>query len=173
MKEIKDKSNLCIVAPDAGAIKRAKAFQKHFEYNLNDQVGIAFMHKQRTKANVVDEAMVIGDVKGMDCIIVDDMVDTGGTLCKAADELQKHGAGKIYAIVTHGLFSGPAPDRFRESVFEKIVCTDSVVHDQSVIDRFGGKLHKVSIDLFLAEIIRRTQNGESVQELFEVPKYKN
>ena len=101
---------------------------------------MAFMHKERKVANFVEGTTLIGDVKDMDCILVDDMVDTGGTLCKAAEELKKNGARKIYAFVTHGLFSGKAADRFRESQFEKIVCTDTIKHDESLIERFGGKL---------------------------------
>lgn len=84
------------------------------------------MHKERKQANVVDSVTVIGDVKGKTCIIVDDMVDTAGTLCKAAQELKDKGAGKVYAVITHGLFNGPAAQRIRDSQIEKIVVCDSI-----------------------------------------------
>jgi ribose-phosphate pyrophosphokinase len=84
MENLKEKDNLCVVAPDAGAIKRAKKFHGNFEKLGLDSVGLALMHKERRKANEVAEMQVIGDVRGKDCIIVDDMVDTAGTLCKAA-----------------------------------------------------------------------------------------
>jgi ribose-phosphate pyrophosphokinase len=84
------------------------------------------MHKERKQANVVDSVTVIGDVKGKTCIIVDDMVDTAGTLCKAATELKDHGAKEVYACITHGIFSGPAADRIKQSDLKKVIVTDSM-----------------------------------------------
>jgi len=93
LKEIQEKDKICIVAPDAGAVKRAKQFHKNFEFHgFQDKIGLAMMHKERKVANQVDESIVIGDVQGKICIIVDDMVDTAGTLCKAATELKNKGA---------------------------------------------------------------------------------
>lgn len=117
--------DLCVVAPDAGAAKRAKTFQSQFEWHGRD-VGLALMHKERKQANVVESATVIGDVRGKTCIIVDDMVDTAGTLCKAAKELKDNGAKDVYAFITHGIFSGPAADRIRQSELKKVVVTDSM-----------------------------------------------
>ena len=130
------------------------------------------MHKERKKANVVEEVICIGDVKGKTCIIVDDMTDTSGTLCNVAKDLKAKGAKKVYAYITHGIFSGPAAERIKASEIEKIVCADSLVHDQSLKERMGGKLVYVSIDLLLAEIIRRTHNNEDTEDLFNIPLYK-
>jgi ribose-phosphate pyrophosphokinase len=113
-----------------------------------------------------------GDVKDKICIIVDDMTDTSGTLTKAASELKAHGAKEVYAFVTHGIFSGPAANRIKNSEIKKIICTDSMKIDQATFDAMGGKLIYVSLDLFLAEIIRRSVNNESTEELFDIPLYK-
>lgn len=114
------------------------------------------MHKERKQANIVESVTVIGDVKDKICIIVDDMVDTAGTLCKAASELKEKGAKDVYAFITHGIFSGPAADRIRESELKKIVSTDTMKVSKETFDNMGGKLVYVSIDLLLAEIIRRS-----------------
>ena len=87
------------------------------------------MHKERIKANEVESVTVIGDVKGKTCILIDDMVDTAGTLCMAAEELKLKGAKKVYAFITHGIFSNPAVERISKSVIEKILCTDSIKLD--------------------------------------------
>ena len=129
------------------------------------------MHKERKVANVVDSVTVIGDVKGKHCIIVDDMIDTAGTLCKAASELKDHGAKSVYAFATHGLFSGPAAHRVKESVLEKIICTDSVKLDKETREILGDKLEYVSLDLLLAELIRRSHNKESSEDIIYWPKY--
>jgi ribose-phosphate pyrophosphokinase len=113
-----------------------------------------------------------GDVQDKICIIVDDMTDTSGTITKAASELKKSGAKEVYAFVTHGIFSGPAAERIKNSDITKIVCTDSMKIDQATFDAMGGKLVYVSLDLFLAELIRRSINNESAEELFEIPVYK-
>jgi len=113
-----------------------------------------------------------GSVKDKICIIVDDMTDTSGTLTKAASELKAKGAKEVYAFVTHGIFSGPAADRIKNSDLTKIVCTDSMKIDQATFNAMGGKLVYVSLDLFIAELIRRSINNESTEELFELPIYK-
>ena len=120
----------------------------------------------------MEEVICIGDVKGKTCIIVDDMTDTSGTLCNVAKDLKAKGAKKVYAYITHGIFSGPAAERIKASEIEKIVCADSLVHDESLKERMGGKLVYVSIDLLLAEIIRRTHNNEDTEDLFDIPLYK-
>lgn len=139
--EIPDKTKLCIVAPDAGAIKRAKKFHENFEsLGFQGQIGLAMMHKERKVANQVEEVIVIGDVQDKICIIIDDMSDTSGTLCKAANELKDKGAVQIYAFVTHGIFSDPAAQRIKDSIIEKVVCTDSIKLSQETIDGMDGKL---------------------------------
>ena len=100
------------------------------------------------------------------------MTDTSGTLCKAASELKAKGAKKVYAFVTHGIFSGPAADRIRNSELEKIIATDSMKVDDATYAKFGGKLEYVSLDLFLAEIIRRSHAHENTEDLFDIPTYK-
>ena len=104
----------------------------------------------------MESVTVIGDVKDKICIIVDDMVDTAGTLCKAASELKEKGAKDVYAFITHGIFSGPAADRIRDSELNKIISTDTMKVSKETFDKMGGKLFYVSIDLLLAEIIRRS-----------------
>ena len=116
---------------------------------------------------------MIGDVKDKTCIIVDDMTDTSGTLVKAAAELKKKGASRVFAFITHGIFSGPAAERIADSEIEAVVCTDTMMQDDKTLRIMGDKLQYVSIDLFLAEIIRRTVNHESKEELFEIPLYKH
>ena len=100
------------------------------------------------------------------------MTDTSGTLCTAAKQLKEHGAKEVYAFVTHGIFSGPAADRIRNSEITKIVCTDSMKVNQDTFNAMGGKLVYVSLDLFLAELIRRSHNKESCEDLFDLPIYK-
>lgn len=101
------------MSPDAGGMHRAHDFHKSFEYHGfgEDQVGLAMIHKERKAANVIGSMQLIGDVKGKTCIIVDDMIDTAGTLCEAAKVLKANGASKVYAFATHGIFSGPAGQR--------------------------------------------------------------
>ena len=115
---------------------------------------------------------LIGNIKDKICIIVDDMTDTSGTLCMAASHLKAHGAKEVYAFVTHGIFSGPAADRIKKSDIKKIICTDSMKVDQATFDGMGDKLVYVSLDLFIAELIRRSNNNENTEELFELPIYK-
>lgn len=169
------KDDICIVAPDAGAVKRAKEFHRNFEFHsqYKDKVGVALMHKERLKANVVESVTLIGDVRGKTCIIVDDMTDTSGTLCKAATELKQQGAKKVYAFITHGIFSGPAADRIRESELEAVVCTDTIKVQKETEEKMGGKLKYASVDLMLAEIIRRSYQNENYDALQEVPTCKN
>ena len=134
------------------------------------------MHKERMKANEVAQVTVIGDVVGKTCIIIDDMTDTAGTLCKASTELKEKGAKEVYAFVTHGIFSGPAPERVAASDLTKIVATDSMVtKDRADIEkRMNGKLVHVSVDLLLAELIRRNHQNEDTLDISKgCSTYKN
>ncbi|KAH9285566.1 Ribose-phosphate pyrophosphokinase 1 [Echinococcus granulosus] len=157
-KNIEDWQNCCVVSPDAGGAKRVTS--------LADQLNVEFalIHKERKRANEVDRMVLVGDVKGKVAILVDDMADTCGTICTAADRLTEAGATRIYAICTHGIFSGPAIDRINKSCFEAVVVTNTI--DQKENMKKCPKLYCIDISTVLAESIRRTHNGESVSYLF-------
>jgi len=147
--------NAVIVAPDVGSARRAESYAKRL--NLN----VAVAHKKREAAGVIGEMTIIGDVTGKNAIIVDDMIDTGGTLCKAADILRSKGAIGVYACVSHGLFSLDAREKIEKSSFEKVVCSDTIPQD------FSGKVEVVSIADLFAEAIFRITHGDSISELFQ------
>jgi len=156
LKNIENKDNLVVVSPDAGGIKRATAFHSHFAWHGFNNVGLAMISKERKEANKVDKMTVIGNVKGKTCIIVDDMIDTAGTLCKAADSLiEEQGAAKVYAFATHGIFSGPAGQRIADSKIHKVITTDSMPLSADFKKLVGSKHDTVSLDLLLSEAIRR------------------
>ncbi|VDD74019.1 unnamed protein product [Mesocestoides corti] len=157
-KNINDWQNCCVVSPDAGGAKRVTS--------LADQLNVEFalIHKERKRANEVDRMVLVGDVKGKVAILVDDMADTCGTICTAADRLTEAGATSIYAICTHGIFSGPAIDRINQSRFVAVVVTNTI--DQKENMKRCSKLFCIDVSTVLAESIRRTHNGESVSYLF-------
>nr|CDS23551.1 ribose phosphate pyrophosphokinase 1 [Echinococcus granulosus] len=168
-KNIEDWQNCCVVSPDAGGAKRQGAFSHFTDFivtSLADQLNVEFalIHKERKRANEVDRMVLVGDVKGKVAILVDDMADTCGTICTAADRLTEAGATRIYAICTHGIFSGPAIDRINKSCFEAVVVTNTI--DQKENMKKCPKLYCIDISTVLAESIRRTHNGESVSYLF-------
>ena len=171
LQEIEDKTNLVVVSPDAGGMKRAQSFHKHFAYHGHDQVGLAMISKERKAANEVGEVVLIGDVKGKQCIIVDDMVDTAGTLCAAGQALKDKGATDVYAFITHWLFSGPAGDRIAKSCFKKVITSDSIPLIEGFKEKVGDKHETVSLDLLLAEVIRRTHLKEDKKDIHTVTKY--
>ncbi len=171
MQEIQDKKNLVVVSPDAGGMKRATSFHKHFEYHGHNEVGLAMISKERKAANEVGEVVLIGDVRGKQCIIVDDMIDTAGTLCAAAQALKDKGATDVYAFATHGIFSGPAGDRIAKAPFKKVITTDSMPLIEGFKEKVGDKHGIVSLDLLLAEVIRRTHLNESKRDLYTEPVY--
>jgi ribose-phosphate pyrophosphokinase len=148
--------NLVIASPDVGGTKRAGSYAKHLD------VPMVLGHKTREKANVVGEMRIIGDVKGKDVIIVDDMADTAGTLCKAANLIMENGANSVRAIVSHGVMSGEAIDNIMGSSLTEIAFTDSIPFD-------CGKCSKVRIltiaDMF-AETIFRVQEHKSISEQY-------
>ena len=129
------------------------------------------MSKERKAANEVGEVILIGDVRGKQCIIVDDMIDTAGTICAAAQSLKDKGATEVYAFSTHGIFSGPAGDRIGKSAFKKVITTDSMPLIDGFAEKVGDKHATVSLDLLLAEVIRRTHQRESKKDLFTTPVY--
>ncbi|XP_038658378.1 ribose-phosphate pyrophosphokinase 2-like isoform X3 [Scyliorhinus canicula] len=150
--------NSIIVSPDAGGAKRVTSIADR----LN--VEFALIHKERKKANEVDRMVLVGDVKDRVAILVDDMADTCGTICHAAEKLVCAGATKVYAILTHGIFSGPAISRINNAAFEAIVVTNTIPQEEKM--KICPKVRVVDISMMLAEAIRRTHNGESVSYLF-------
>jgi ribose-phosphate pyrophosphokinase len=150
--------NIVMVSPDAGGTERARAFAKRLGCTL------AVIDKRRTGPNVAEVMHLIGDVKGKIAIILDDMIDTAGTLTQAANALKAHGAETIYACATHGVLSGPAIERINNSVIERIVITDTVPLGEK-----AGQTQKVmvlSVANLLGEAIRRIHEDESVSSLF-------
>jgi ribose-phosphate pyrophosphokinase len=149
-----------VVSPDIGGVVRARATAKL----LNDS-DLAIIDKRRPKANVAQVMNIIGDVKGRDCIIVDDMIDTGGTLAKAAEALKSHGANNVYAYATHAIFSGNAAENLKNSVIDEIIVTDSIplADDMKKI----GKVKQLTLSDMLAETIRRISNEESISAMFD------
>uniref|UniRef100_A0A8C4SHX6 ribose-phosphate diphosphokinase n=1 Tax=Erpetoichthys calabaricus TaxID=27687 RepID=A0A8C4SHX6_ERPCA len=147
-----------IVSPDAGGTERVTSITDC----LN--VEFALIHKVRKKANEIDRMVLVGDVKDRVAILIDDMADTCGTICHAADKLISAGAIKVYAILTHGIFSGPAISRINNACFEAIVVTNTIPQEKNV--KQSNKIQVIDISMFLAEAIRRTHNGESVSYLF-------
>ncbi|MBE1301623.1 MAG: ribose-phosphate diphosphokinase [Alteromonadaceae bacterium] len=152
--------NPVVVSPDIGGVVRARAVAKL----LNDS-DLAIIDKRRPKANVAQVMHIIGDVEGRDCIIVDDMIDTGGTLAKAADALKQHGAKRVYAYATHAIFSGNAPSNLKNSVIDEIIVTDSIplCEDMQKI----SKVKQLGLSKMLAEAIRRLSNEESISAMFD------
>lgn len=148
-----------VVSPDAGGVERARAFAKRIESTM------AIIDKRRTGPNEAKALHLIGDVKGKVAIIVDDMIDTAGTLTQAVDSLLKHGARKVLAVSTHPVLSGPAIRRLKESVIEKLIVTDSIPLSQEAIN--SGKIEVVSVAPVLAEAIKRICSNDSVSSLFE------
>ncbi|CAD5214049.1 unnamed protein product [Bursaphelenchus okinawaensis] len=157
-ESIPDWQESVIVSPDAGGAKRVTAIADR----LN--VDFALIHKERKRANEVEKMTLVGDVKGKCAILVDDMADTCGTICLAADKLVEAGAAKVFAFCVHGVFSGPALDRLNKSSFEAIVVTNTIPQEENM--KKCSKIQCIDISMILAEAIRRTHNGESVSYLF-------
>lgn len=154
-------ADVCIVSPDAGGVARARAFARR----MGDR-GLAIIDKRRTQPNEVAGMNVVGDVKGQHCIIVDDMVDTGGTLAKAADALLEHGATGVSACCTHAVLSGNALERLRNSALQEIVCSDSIYQPEQEDGK--GLVVRLSVAELIGEAIKRIHNEDSVSSLFEV-----
>ncbi|XP_011703890.1 PREDICTED: ribose-phosphate pyrophosphokinase 1 isoform X1 [Wasmannia auropunctata] len=155
--------NSIIVSPDAGGAKRVTSIADR----LN--VEFALIHKERKKANEVASMVLVGDVKDRVAILVDDMADTCGTICHAAEKLLEAGATKVYAILTHGIFSGPAITRINNACFEAVVVTNTIPQDGHMKD--CPKIQCIDVSMMFAEAVRRTHNGESVSYLFSNVPY--
>ena len=160
--------NPVIVSPDAGGVYRAQQFQNKLHKLTGEEPGIAMIIKQRAKAGVIRKMDLVGTVDGCDAIIVDDMIDSGGTLCKAAKEIENYGANRVFAFATHGLFSGNADKNIRESCMEQVVVVNTVPLAANM--ETNPKLTQLSVAPLLADAIRRVHARKSVSELFSNTK---
>ena len=158
-------NNPVIVSPDAGGVYRAKKFLEKLNQEDGIDAGLAMIIKQRQKAGSIERMDLVGSVDGCDAIIVDDMIDTAGTLCKAAQEIKKHGANKVYAFASHGLFSGPASDRIARSVLEQVVVVNTIPLNESAST--NPKIVQLSVAGMLASCIERIHHKQSVSAIFE------
>jgi ribose-phosphate pyrophosphokinase len=149
---------LTIISPDAGGVERSRAYAKRLDANL------AIIDKRRESSNVAEVMHIVGEVKGQICVIVDDMVDTAGTLAESARALDREGAEAVYAVITHPVLSGPAVKRLAESPLKELVVTDTIPLRPEARD--CPKVHVVTIAPLLGEAIRRINNEESVSSLF-------
>src|SRR5690606_7666398 len=154
-----DLSNSVVVSPDAGGVERARAYAKRLDTTL------AIIDKRRLRANEAQAMNLIGDVAGKNAIIVDDMIDTAGTLVQAVQVLKERGAATVSAACTHGVFSGAACERIRSSELHEVICTDTMPLSPQVakID----KVRSLSVAPLLAETIRRICKHESVSSIFD------
>lgn len=152
--------NVMVVSPDVGGVVRARALAK-----LLDDADLAIIDKRRPKANVSEVMHIIGDVKDRTCVIIDDMVDTAGTLCKAAEAVKKHGAKKVVAYCTHPVLSGPAIANISKSELSELVVTDSI--ELSPEGLACKKIRQLSLASILSETVRRINNEESISAMFE------
>ena len=151
--------NPIVVSPDVGGVVRARAIAKQI-----DDLDLAIIDKRRPQANVTKVMNVIGDVKGKTCIMVDDIVDTAGTLCTAAEALKEEGAAAVVCYITHAIFSGPAIERIANSEIDRMVVTDTIPLSEAA--NACEKIHQLSLDRLLAESIRRVSNEESISAMF-------
>ena len=151
--------NAMVVSPDVGGVVRARALAKRL-----DDADLAIIDKRRPKANVAQVMNIIGDVEGRTCVLVDDLVDTAGTLCKAAAALKDHGASKVVAYCTHAVLSGPAVTNIESSKLDELVVTSTIPLREDAAA--CSKIRQLSIAGLLAESIRRINNEESVSSLF-------
>ena len=151
-------SNTVFVSPDAGGVERARAYSKRLNASL------AIIDKRRERANVSEVMNLIGDVKGRECVILDDMIDTAGTLVGAAKALMEEGATRVVACATHGVLSGPAVQRIIDSPLSEVVVTDTIPLTDAA--KASGKIKQVSIARLLGEAIKRIHSSDSVSSLF-------
>jgi ribose-phosphate pyrophosphokinase len=150
---------IAVVSPDAGGVERARAYAKRLDATL------AIIDKRRVRANQVEEMRIIGDVTGCAAVIIDDMIDTAGTVCAAAEAIIEAGAKRVLACTTHGVLSGPALDRISKSKLDTVISTDTIAHSEAV--RSNPKIQIVTVAPFIAEAIRRTHQEESISSLFQ------
>ena len=160
LSDVKSKNhqNLVVVSPDIGGVVRARALAKQLGCDL------AIIDKRRPAANVSEVMHVIGEIEGRNCVIMDDMIDTAGTLVKAAEVLKERGARSVYAYCTHPVFSGPAIERIAGSKIDEVVITNTIPLRDAA--RACPKIRQLSVAFLFAETIRRISDGESVTSLF-------
>ncbi len=151
--------DLIVVSPDVGGVVRARALAKRL-----DDADLAIIDKRRPKANEAQVMNIIGDVEGRSCVLVDDLVDTAGTLCKAAAALKEQGAARVVAYCTHAVLSGPAVDNIEGSALDELVVTNTIPLRPNAEQ--SQKIRQLSIGGILAETMRRINNEESVSSLF-------
>jgi ribose-phosphate pyrophosphokinase len=151
------KDELVIVSPDAGRVKSAERYSNA----LGCRMAIVHKHRSTSSNNTVEARHLIGEVEGKTCVLVDDMIDTAGTLCSAAKLLTEYGAKDIYGVATHGLFCGPAKDRIDKSSFKKIIVTDTVPQDKD-----SKKIIVLSVAPLIASAIKEVYSGGSISALF-------
>lgn len=149
---------LVVVSPDVGGVVRARAIAKRLDAEL------AIIDKRRPRANVSTVMNIIGDVEGKSCVMVDDMVDTAGTLCTAASALKEHGAVRVVAYCVHPVLSGPAVDNISSSELDELVVTDTIPLSEAAEN--CGRIRQLSVSQMLAETIRRMAQGESVSSMY-------
>ncbi len=155
IKENFSTENLVMAAPDTGGTKRANAYAKY----LNTELAICY--KQRRVANEIHDMMVIGDVKGKDVLLVDDIIDTAGTLCKAADLMLEEGANSVSAMITHPVLSGPAYDRIENSKLEKLIVTDTIPLKKQL-----DKIEVLTVAELFGDVIGKIESHESISSKF-------
>jgi ribose-phosphate pyrophosphokinase len=151
--------DIVVISPDVGGVVRARGIAKRIDGDL------AIVDKRRDKANVSEVMNIIGDINGRDCIIVDDIVDTAGTLCNAAEALINSGAKSVSAYITHGVLSGPAVERIKNSKLDELVITDSIAPTKLILDASNIRILKLAP--LIAEAIRRISSDSSVSSLFD------
>ncbi len=151
--------NLLVVSPDVGGVVRARAIAKRL-----DDADLAIIDKRRPRANESEVMNIIGEVEGKSCVLVDDLVDTAGTLCHAAKALKEVGASRVVAYITHAVLSGPAVERIEGSDLDELVCTDTIPLRDAA--RKSRKIRQLSVAGLLAETMRRIRDEESVSSLY-------
>jgi ribose-phosphate diphosphokinase len=152
--------NLMVVSPDVGGVVRARAMAK-----LLGDADLAIIDKRRARANESQVMHIIGDVSGRDCVIVDDIVDTAGTLCKAAQALKDHGARRVVGYITHPVLSGKAIETIQKSALDELVVTDTIPLSEAA--SACANIRQISIASMIAESLRRINNEESISAMFE------
>ncbi|MEL6200442.1 MAG: ribose-phosphate diphosphokinase [Pseudomonadota bacterium] len=150
---------MVVVSPDVGGVVRARALAKRL-----DDADLAIIDKRRPRANVSEVMNIIGEVSGKQCVLIDDLVDTAGTLCQAAAALKDHGAESVAAYITHPVFSGPAVERISNSQLDEIVVTDTIPLSEAAAA--CGRIRQLSTAELLAETLRRISDEESVSSLY-------
>ena len=160
-KGLEDQDDVVVVSPDLGSVTRARKFAD------NLHAPIAIIDKRRPKANVSEIMNIIGDVEGKRCILIDDMIDTAGTITNAANALKDLGAKNVYACCTHGVLSGPAMDRINKSAIEELVMLNTIPLSQ---DKESAKIRSISVAPLFAEAIKRIYDDQPISKLFEYEK---